>query len=208
MGKTPGKSARSPVQERAKETVSAILTAATHLFDRDGIDEASTNKIAERAGVGIGSLYQYFRNKDQIVNALAQKIIDHKKDVLLRVLENSKSTTLEERVGALVGALVQAKAENSRMERLLEMQVPKIGIAMKLMEKADRATIDLCLQYLEPHKDELKLKDPEFTLFVIIQSIKGIMIMTNQTRPEYLKSKKLEPMLTRMVLAGLRETQV
>ena len=204
MKKTPKKSVRSPVQDRAKETVSTILTAATHLFDREGIDGASTNKIAEHAGVGIGSLYQYFRNKDQIVKALTQKVIDSKMEVIREVLSKSKSTTLEEGVASVVSALVQSKAQNSRMERLLELQAPKIGIAVKLMEQADRAMMELFIEYLEPYEAELKVKDMEFTVFIVMQAIKGVMIMTNQVRPEYLKSGKVEPVLTKMVLAALQ----
>jgi len=53
-----------PQQDRSKVTVEAILTAAAHILTEHGYDNTSTNRIAERAGVSIGSLYQYFPNKE------------------------------------------------------------------------------------------------------------------------------------------------
>jgi AcrR family transcriptional regulator len=63
---------KHPRQQRSRETVGVILEAAAQLFNRHGYRETTTNKIAERAGVSIGSLYQYFPNKDALLVALAE----------------------------------------------------------------------------------------------------------------------------------------
>jgi AcrR family transcriptional regulator len=71
---------KRPLQSRAVATVAAIVEAAAHILEKDGLDGYSTNAIAERAGVSIGSLYQYFPNKDAITRALiareSQSLID------------------------------------------------------------------------------------------------------------------------------------
>lgn len=64
---------RMPKQDRAKVTRDAILTAATHILETDGEASFTTNSVAQKAGVSIGSLYQYFQNKDAILVALAQR---------------------------------------------------------------------------------------------------------------------------------------
>lgn len=64
---------RLPRQERARFTVAAILEAAALVIDDVGWSRASTNRIAERAGVSIGSLYQYFPNKEAILANLYEK---------------------------------------------------------------------------------------------------------------------------------------
>src|SRR5256885_17137254 len=66
---------RRPRQERSRETVEAIVEAAAQVFERHGYAAGTTNRIAERAGVSIGSLYQYFPNKDAIVAELARRHI-------------------------------------------------------------------------------------------------------------------------------------
>ncbi|MEM7457896.1 MAG: helix-turn-helix domain-containing protein [Pseudomonadota bacterium] len=67
------KQRRRPEQRRAKVTCDAILTAAAHVLEREGEGAFTTNRIAEKAGVSIGSLYQYYRHKDDILVALAER---------------------------------------------------------------------------------------------------------------------------------------
>src|SRR5262247_3195924 len=64
---------KRPVQERSRSTVDVILEAAAQVLERDGYAAATTDLIAERAGVSIGTLYQYFPNKDSILLALTQE---------------------------------------------------------------------------------------------------------------------------------------
>lgn len=63
-------------QARAQETVEAILGAAAHILKRDGASGLTTNRIAEAAGVSVGSLYQYFPNKEAIIVALIRAQLD------------------------------------------------------------------------------------------------------------------------------------
>ena len=64
-----------PTQGRAKVTVDAILQAATHILDKEGLEKANTNHIAEVAGVSVGSLYQYFPGKDAILSSIIERYI-------------------------------------------------------------------------------------------------------------------------------------
>lgn len=75
---------KSPKQERARRTVEAILQAAAQVFEQQGFARATTDRIAERAGCSIGSLYQYFPSKDSILVALAGQ---HADEGLRRVRE-------------------------------------------------------------------------------------------------------------------------
>jgi DNA-binding transcriptional regulator YbjK len=61
------RSRRAPKQDRSREIVSAIVAAGRELLARDGPASLTTNRIAERAGVSIGSLYRYFADKDAIL---------------------------------------------------------------------------------------------------------------------------------------------
>jgi AcrR family transcriptional regulator len=64
---------RIPRQARAETTIDAILDATFQLLEADGVDKLTTNHIAERAGVSIGTLYQYFGGKQDILAAVAQR---------------------------------------------------------------------------------------------------------------------------------------
>lgn len=69
----PEKPRRIPRQARASSTVDAILTAALQLLEAGGVEQLTTNHVAERAGVSIGTVYQYFADKQAILSALAER---------------------------------------------------------------------------------------------------------------------------------------
>ena len=64
---------RAPAQERARQKVELILEAATRIIDQEGLAGLTTNRIAEVAGISIGTLYQYFKNKQQILSTLGER---------------------------------------------------------------------------------------------------------------------------------------
>jgi len=194
---------RKPIQKRAQATVEAILSSTTRILEHDGFDKMSTNTIAEKAGVGIASLYQYFRNKDQIIHALVQKMVDRKMKEILGGLDSSKIFSLEDAVSELMRVLIDSKKSNSKLERILETQIPSFA-TFKLMEKFDQELIQVFKKNIEPYRQELNSPDLEYSLFIVLQAIKGVFIMTNATRPQYLDSPKLQKILTAMVLSGLK----
>jgi AcrR family transcriptional regulator len=68
---------RSPVQERAKGTLEVVLEAAARILEQEGCAALNTNHIAERAGISVGTLYQYYSNKDEILVAIARRLFDN-----------------------------------------------------------------------------------------------------------------------------------
>src|SRR5271170_7705238 len=84
---------RRPRQRRARETVEAVLDAVIRILKRDGIRAITTNRIAEVAGVSIGSVYQYFPDKGSIFNALHQRHIDQVDRLIQRTLVEHASSS-------------------------------------------------------------------------------------------------------------------
>src|SRR5215472_7279584 len=80
---------KQPQQARAQETVRAILEATVQILDREGLDAATTTRIAEVAGVSIGSLYQYFSHRDAILSALQDREFERALAVVERALADS-----------------------------------------------------------------------------------------------------------------------
>ena len=97
---------RKPTQERAQATVQAILEATGELLVRDGYARTSTNAIARRAGVSVGSLYHYFDDKDAIIVALSQVVIGRKLEVLVQALQVTHELELEDGIRRLVHAML------------------------------------------------------------------------------------------------------
>lgn len=114
---------REPRQGRSRETVHAVLGAVPRVIRREGVDALTTNRIAEAAGVSIGSLYQYFPNKQSIFTALHER---HVEDVH-RVIERTMAAhhgSLEAFTRALVEALADLHAAEPELHELVSEHVP------------------------------------------------------------------------------------
>ena len=125
---------RKPRQVRAELTRDRILTAAAHVFTEHGYAAGTTNRIAEQARVSIGSLYQYFPNKDAILAELMVRHIDrgawHQADDL-----DLSPGTLE----TVVRALVRDAVDNHRDDpRLLRIMIEEGQISTELRETIAR----------------------------------------------------------------------
>ncbi|MFH1844565.1 MAG: TetR/AcrR family transcriptional regulator [bacterium] len=118
---------KHPRQDRARETVTAIVQAGAELIVELGYAGATTNKIAKRAGVSIGSLYQYFPNKDAIFLALFQQ---HQAAVR-QIIANCQTQfddpgiPLAETLRALFSNLVELHEINPRLNQALVQELPQ-----------------------------------------------------------------------------------
>lgn len=111
---------KSPRQRRSTATVDTILEAAARILEANGLDALTTNAVAERAGVSIGSLYQYFPGKAAI---LAELIRRQRADLLAGIDEAASRKpdgSLEESIRALVDAAVAHQLHRARLARALE----------------------------------------------------------------------------------------
>lgn len=110
---------RAPQQARAQLKVELILEAATRLLDEGEIQDLTTNAVAERAGVSIGTLYQYFNDKTAILDALAQKEVDAMSAKALASLTSAEPAGPGDRIRRVVRAVLGAYGGRARVHRLL-----------------------------------------------------------------------------------------
>jgi AcrR family transcriptional regulator len=120
----PAARRRNPVQERARFTVEAMLDAAVKQLKQDGASSITTNRIAEVAGVSIGSVYQYFPNKRAIFVALHARHIDQVDCVIHRTLGGHAESPLEDLIEALVNSMVEVHTADPELSELLQSEVP------------------------------------------------------------------------------------
>jgi AcrR family transcriptional regulator len=115
---------RKPKQFRARQTVEAVLESAARVLKREGSGAVTTNRIAEVAGVSIGSVYQYFPDKRAIFLALHQRHIEQIDRRIAATLVENAASSLEGLIRALVEAMVDAHATDPEFYALLDTQVP------------------------------------------------------------------------------------
>ena len=115
---------REPKQRRARQTLDAVLDAAVRVLKREGYSALTTNRIAEVAGVSIGSLYQYFPEKSAIFEALHERHINEIDRMVERTLVEHAASSLDVLIRAMVEAMVDAHATDPELYDLLMTEVP------------------------------------------------------------------------------------
>jgi AcrR family transcriptional regulator len=115
--------------------VEAILDAVIKLLKRRSASSVTTNRIAETAGVSIGSLYQYFPNKRAIFAALHERHIGQVDRIMQRQIAKSTESTLEELIASLIDGMIEAHA--TRNCQIYSRQKCRIGLTARAISRFD-----------------------------------------------------------------------
>jgi AcrR family transcriptional regulator len=116
--KSPGPR-RVPKQARSRDRYDAILNAATNLFSEKGFERTTTNEIASRAEVSIGSLYQYFQNKEDVVRAIMDRHIETVRGVTDDFMSRDvQDLPVPEAVDQLLEPYIRFHTESAAFSRL------------------------------------------------------------------------------------------
>src|SRR5215472_15006616 len=164
------KARKAPGQARSQETVGVILEAAARILESDGLRGFNTNAIAAKAGVSIGSLYQYFPNKDSIVLALITNFEETFHDTIVKTVKKGKGQGLKTRLRLVVRALVSAHYDHPRLKRVLEIEEERVG-----SEADDSAFHATLLQLLREHKDEIAMSVSPVTERVFMAILRAVV---------------------------------
>lgn len=116
-------SRKRPKQARSTELVAAILDAAAQVLAKEGAPRFTTARVAERAGVSVGSVYQYFPNKAAILFRLQSDEWQQTSDLLRVILEDVRRPPLD-RLRALVLAFIRSECEEAAMRVALDDAAP------------------------------------------------------------------------------------
>lgn len=164
---------KSASQERSRLTVNALLEATARILIREGFDKASTNRIAEVAGVSVGSLYQYFPNKEALVAALIDRHNQEIMQVVRSELAEAITRPMPQAVRKLVAVAVKAHRIDPKLHRVLAEQIPRVG-RLERVETFNRQNYALFRAYLESRRDEIRAVDLELAAFVCVTSIEAL----------------------------------
>jgi AcrR family transcriptional regulator len=143
-----------PRQARAKATIDAIVEASTQLLLDQGYDRFTTARAAERAGVSIGSLYQYFPNKGALAAAVIDRCCAGFIAALDEALAGRPRITLAECVRAIVDVILVSHELTPELHRIVTDLAPRIGVADKA-ERVGRKMAEAIEAVLRLHRDEI-----------------------------------------------------
>jgi AcrR family transcriptional regulator len=194
---------RSPRQERALATVEVLLTATAQVLVEEGYAKASTNKIARRAGVSVGSLYQYFSDKDALVNALLEQWVERQLALLEELLVALREADAEATVRAVLLGMIQIKQHSPELTRVLYEQIPRTG-QFDQVERWNRRAAQLLEAHLEARRAQVRPQALGRVAWLLVQIFHGVINHAALNQPELLQEAWLVEELTELVLRYLR----
>jgi AcrR family transcriptional regulator len=160
-------------QHRSRVTVDALIESTARILVREGFDKASTNRIAEVAGVSVGSLYQYFPSKEALVAAVMER---HQLEIMQTVrseLRDLMTQPVDKAVHKLVVVAVKAHRIDPKLHCVLAEQIPRVG-RLENLELFNRENFSLFRAYLEDHRDEVRVDDFSLASFVCVTAIEAL----------------------------------
>ena len=201
MKKTRKRLRRRPTQRRAVETVEAVLDATVRLLKRGGTKGITTNRIAEVAGVSIGSLYQYFPNRGAIFNALHQRHIDQIDRMIQNTVVEHAGASLKDLMRAIIEAMVQSHAGDPALPELLSREVPhRAGGTVDFAQRLH----GVFLLAISARAQELKKRrNLDAVVFVVVHMIDALSHGAALRRPQTLSLAEAQDEAVKAVLAYL-----
>lgn len=198
MAQMPSKYMKKrPIQERSRATVSAILEATAHLLQNTTPETLTTDAIAVRAGVSVGSIYQYFESKESLIAALAHDTIDQVNASVREMLIQTPPDDLESALAPIIDALLQNYRD----------QPARMGFLVAyLVARGEIEAVEQPLQQLEGWLTEFMVQTgnlpeefAEIRVRIVVQGVAAVMRNTLRHRPEELNSPVFRAELIRFL---------
>lgn len=200
LKKAPFLPRKRPAQARSRAVVDAILGGAARILEGDG--PLDTNRVAKAAGVSIGTLYQYFPNKEAILGRLVEQFVDHKTVLVRARIDAASSSALTEKIGVIVDALIENKRRDDRIEEVI------LELFLRYADAATLRAVDerLCAvvrDALALVSAETRPLDLDLAAFILVQATRGVLVATKLEQPHMLEEARFREELVTLVFAYL-----
>jgi len=171
------------------------LEGAIRVLVRDGFDGANTTRIAEAAGVSVGSLYQYFPTKEAIVAALIERHADEMVAVFDNLSLRIATLPVAEALPLVVDAAVDAHRISPELHRVLHEQVPRVG-QMAQIDRVSQRITDQLATYLATRTAEIgPRRDPQVLAMIMETSVEAVVHRAVNSEKDQLGSELKQELL-------------
>ena len=183
--------------------------AAAQVFRRQGYAASTTDRIAERAGVSVGSIYQYFPNKDAVLVALAERHIDTGFRIVRELLAEAllEVPPIEALLRRFITAMIALHEHEPELHRLLFEEAPLPSSVRRRLRKRENEFAGEVRALLEAHP-EVHMHDPKTTAYMLVHSVDALVHNFILHPPDGIETNQLSEELVRMLLRHLSTDQV
>jgi len=204
---SPHQPRKTPQQQRSRQTRQRILDAAARVFADYGHAAGTTDRIAEAARLSVGSVYQYFPNKDSILLTLALAHIDESAAAVRAALADiATPPTLTQWLPATVAAYADLHTRNPRLHRVLFEESPRPPELLARFHQAERDAADAVEQLLR-QDPALDLAEPARNARIVVAVIESLVHRHVSQQPDDVDTPKLTNEIVDLLVAYLHAAQ-
>ncbi|MGE0235364.1 TetR/AcrR family transcriptional regulator [Methylocystis sp.] len=196
---------KSPVQARSVVTVETLRVAAIQVLIREGLSRCTTTRIAERAGASVGSLYQYFPNRDALLAAVLEQHLEGVAAAVERVCQEHRGKPLSQMASAFVLSFLDAKLRNPKEAMALYAVAEERGggaLAARM-----RARIVAAVAVMLASAPDARFDDPAMVATIALNAMVGpVQALLKEDAPAQFRAR-LQRELVVLVTAYLQAHQ-
>lgn len=194
---------KRPQQRRSHVTIDTIFEATIQVLLAQGLDRVTTIQIAERAGVSIGSLYQYFPNKRALMAAVVRRHIGEVVDLTVAACRSVHGKTIAEMCGTMMNAFVDAKTRRPEVSRALYL--PSAAVNADAIVREESARCAQAVHDMLITASDARFAQPRVVSAMLIGSIVGPTRATIEAGGDHGSFERLKRHLTALCLGYLKE---
>jgi AcrR family transcriptional regulator len=200
---------RSPQQRRSQEMCERIVEAAARVFAEEGYARGTTNRIAEEAGVSIGSLYQYYPNKDVLLAELVRRHIRDGADEIAKRLVSVDvgRQSVEERTRLFVEATVALHREDVALHRVLFEESPRPPDIVEELRQFEAATV-AAVEQLIADDPVIHVRDPHMAASITVSAVESVTHHYASAHPDDADWDAFTDELVRLVVGYLQSASL
>ena len=186
-GQRPAAPRKLPQQERSRALVAAVCEACLRILDEDGARALTTNRIARVAGVGIGSIYQYFPNKEAIVAGVYEEVVQAELASMREWGEKLDQLSLEDAVRLMIEKALERESRLMKLDREFYRRYHRnFDLTTRWGNEAHdpAVAIDALVPLLERERHKLRIHDVRLAAFLIARGMRAVIWLALEERPE------------------------
>lgn len=165
---------KTPKQSRSRAVVEGILTAAADIITQtDDEDMLTVEQVAQRAGIGIGSLYDYFGDRKSVLAALAARVTEDNVRAFEVVLARCETLELEPCIALIVQHAFNTYTGNKRVPRAVLRIASQVGLMPRLMD--GQAEFARALAAMLRRRPDVRVKDIDASAHVVTNAVMGVI---------------------------------
>jgi AcrR family transcriptional regulator len=194
---------KRPQQRRSRVTIDSIFEATIQVLLANGLDKVTTIQIADRAGVSVGSLYQYFPNKRALMAAVVKRHVGAVVDTTIEACESVHGKTIGEMCAAMMSAFVDAKTRRPEVSRALYL--PSAAVNSDAIVKEEAVRCAAAVHDMLITASDATFAQPRLVSSVLIASIVGPTRATIEAGGDRSTFERLKQHLTALCVGYLKE---